>query len=73
MASVGSASIGMLCPDLSDKSVLTDSSFGYGGANAHCVLDEAHTFIEGDELLNGQNGIIEPPTSVYVYYRIMTH
>ncbi|RSL50081.1 hypothetical protein CEP54_012120 [Fusarium duplospermum] len=36
------------------------NSFGYGGGNAHCVLDDAHHYLEEHGLSGGHNTVLDP-------------
>ncbi|RTE82276.1 hypothetical protein BHE90_003195 [Fusarium euwallaceae] len=36
------------------------NSFGYGGGNAHCVLDDAHHYLKEHGLSGGHNTVLDP-------------
>jgi hypothetical protein len=39
--------------------VLMSRSFGYGGGNAHCVLDDAYHYLKEHGLSGGHNTVIK--------------
>lgn len=38
------------------------NSFGYGGTNAHCILDDAHNYLTSRGLIGRHNTALSPPT-----------